>query len=331
MTSTSVLPRGGALWASLAVVVLAVALPSLIGRGYYLHLFTVAFVHVILSMGLNIVLGLTGLLALAHAGLFGVGAYTSALLVMKGGLSFWLALPAAALLTAVIGAAIGFSSLRLRGHYLAIATAGFGIIIYQVFLNWTSMTKGAAALSDIPVPNPILGIGFDSRVPMYFLILAFTVVSVWAFWRIKVSRIGKAFVAIREDEIAAEGTGIDTFRYKVIAFTLSAFYAGVAGSLYAHYVRIIAPETFHLFETVTSLLMVVSGGLGTIGGVVVTSVFFTIAPEVLRELKDYRMVAYGALLVVTIIFLPRGLSGAMQRLARRVRGGAPARQSRAAA
>lgn len=307
---------------SLAALGVAIALPWLLNSGYYLQLFALAGINVILALGLNIVLGFTGLLALAHAGLFGVGAYCSALLVMRTGMSFWFALPASAAFTALVGGAVGVCSLRLKGHYLAIATAGFGIIIYQIFLNWISLTKGAAALGDIPPPNPIVlpGIGtiaFETRVAMYFLILTATVLAIFICARIKHSRIGDAFLAIREDEVAAEVMGVNTFGYKLLAFVLSASFAGAAGSLYAHYTRIIAPEMFHLFETVTSLLMVVSGGLGSIGGVVVTSIFFTLAPELMRELHDYRMVAYGALLVIVMIFLPEGLAGAFTQIWRR--------------
>lgn len=300
---------------SLAV---AVALPWILNSNYYLQLFILAGINIILALGLNIVLGYTGLLALAHAGLFGVGAYCSALLVMRTGLSFWLALPASTAFTALVGGAVGVCSLRLKGHYLAIATAGFGIIIYQIFLNWISLTKGAAALGDIPAPDPItlpgLGtISFETRVSMYFLILTATVAAIFLSRRIKYSRTGDAFLSIRENEIAAEVMGISTFRYKLLAFVLSAAFAGAAGSLYAHYTRIIAPEMFHLFETVTSLLMVVTGGLGSIPGAIVASIFFTLVPEFMRELQDYRMVAYGALLVVVMIFLPEGLAGAVRR------------------
>ncbi len=315
--------------AAAVVLALALVLPIWIGSGYYLQLYTLAYVQVILALGLNIILGFAGQLALAHAGLFGVGAYTSALLVMRLGLSFWLALPLAAVNAAVLGGFIGFCSLRLKGHYLAIATAGFGIIIYQIFANWITLTRGAAALTDIPVPDPIgfPGLGrlvFETRTAMYYLILAATGLAVFVTWRLKHSRIGDAFLAIREDEVAAEAVGVDTFRYKLLAFVLSAFYAGTAGSLYAHYTRIIAPDMFHLFETVTSLLMVVAGGLGSIGGVVATGVFFTLAPEVLRALEQYRMVAYGALLVVVMVFLPEGVAGGMRRLRAAIRSRARA-------
>jgi len=326
--------RGAAWSAALAV---AVALPWILNSNYYLQLFILAGINIILALGLNIVLGFTGLLSLGHAGLFGVGAYCSALLVMRTGLSFWLALPASAAFAALIGGLIGTCSLRLRGHYLAIATAGFGIIIYQVFLNWISLTKGAAALGDIPEPNPIVipGVGaltFDTRISMYFLVLTMTAIAILVSGRIRNSRIGDAFFSIREDEVAAEVMGIPTFRYKLLAFVLSAAYAGVAGSLYAHYTRIIAPEMFHLFETVTSLVMVITGGLGSIVGVVVASIFFTLMPEVMRELNDYRMIAYGALLVVVMIFLPEGLAGLVkQRFWRGTRAGKRQEAARGAA
>ncbi|HKS62729.1 MAG TPA: branched-chain amino acid ABC transporter permease [Xanthobacteraceae bacterium] len=308
---------------SVVTLCVAIALPWILNSNYYLQLFVLAGINIILALGLNIVLGFAGLLALAHAGLFGIGAYASALLVMRTGISFWIALPASAAIAALFGALIGICSLRLRGHYLSIATAGFGIIIYQVFLNWISLTNGAAALGDIPPPNPIVlpGLGsitFETRISMYFLILAATVLSAVVCARIRHSRIGDALLSIREDEVAAEVMGVPVFRYKLLAFVLSAVFAGVAGSLYAHYTRIIAPEMFHLFETVTSLLMVVSGGLGSIPGVIVTSIFFTLAPEVMRELQDYRMLSYGALLVIIMIFLPEGLAGAVRQAWRRV-------------
>jgi branched-chain amino acid transport system permease protein len=307
---------------TVVLLAVAIALPWILNSGYYLQLFILSGINIILALGLNIVLGFTGQLALAHAGLFGVGAYFSALLVMRTGTSFWIALPASAAAAALVGAFIGICSLRLKGHYLAIVTAGFGIIIYQIFLNWISLTKGAAALGDIPPPDSLsfFGLGkidFELRTNMYFLVLAVTVLSIFCCSRIKNSRIGDAFLAVREDEIAAEVMGVNTFHYKLGAFVLSAAFAGVAGSLYAHYTRIIAPEMFHLFETVTSMLMVISGGLGSIIGVIITSIFFTIVPELMRELQDYRMVTYGALLVIVMVFLPLGLAGASRAVSRR--------------
>jgi branched-chain amino acid transport system permease protein len=307
---------------TVVALVLAIALPWILNSGYYLQLFILSGINIILALGLNIVLGFTGQLALAHAGLFGVGAYFSALLVMRTGTSFWIALPTSAAAAALVGAFIGVCSLRLKGHYLAIVTAGFGIIIYQIFMNWISLTKGAAALGNIPPPDSLsfFGLGtidFELRTNMYFLVLAVTVLSIFCCWRIKNSRIGDAFLAVREDEIAAEVMGVNTFHYKLGAFVLSAAFAGAAGSLYAHYTRIIAPEMFHLFETVTSMLMVVSGGLGSIIGVIITSIFFTIVPELMRELQDYRMVTYGALLVIVMIFLPQGLAGASRAVSGR--------------
>lgn len=305
-------------------LVVAIALPWLLQSGYYLQLFILSGINIILALGLNIVLGFTGQLALGHAALFGIGAYFSALVVMRLGISFWIALPASALVGAVAGAAVGACALRLKGHYLAIATAGFGIIIYQVMLNWVSLTKGAAALGDIPPPNPIVipgvvTINFDTRTSMYFLVLAVTVMAIIICARIRYSRIGDAFLAIREDEVAAEVMGVHTLRYKLLAFVLSAAFSSVAGSLYAHYTSIIAPEMFHLFESVTSLLMVVSGGLGSIVGVIVSAIFFTVVPELMRDLQDYRMVTYGALLVIIMIFMPDGLAGAARAAMRRLR------------
>jgi branched-chain amino acid transport system permease protein len=188
----------------------------------------------------------------------------------------------------------------------------FGTILYQVMMNWVSLTRGAAALMGIPSPNPIhlgslLSINFEDRIYYYYLVLIFVLLMVWLIQEILRSRVGDAFLAIREDEISARVLGIDTFKYKVLAFTLSSFYAGIAGAFYAHSEGLIAPHMFSVHESVTPYVMMIIGGLGNIPGGVLGSIVMTIAPEYLRSMAEYRMVIYGALVVIIVVFMPGGL------------------------
>jgi branched-chain amino acid transport system permease protein len=302
----------------LARTALAVALvtaPLWLTSSYHVHVLIMAGIFVILASSLNLLLGYTGLLSLGHAAFFGIGAYTSALLALKLEWSFWLALPAAAGLAGVAGWAIGRLALRLRGAYFVLVTISFAGVIALVSTNWMDLTNGPLGLPGIPAPE--LGPwSLRTKTAYYYLILAAAVLAYLVCARLVRSRIGRAFLALRENEPLAESVGVDSTHYLVLATIVSAALAGVAGSLYAHYTRFVSPEVFLFSYTVTMVIMVVAGGKGTLAGPVVGAVLFTILPEALREATSWQwqMLVYGVLLVLLVFFLPRGIVPGLQRL-----------------
>ncbi len=290
------------------------SVPVFIDNPYYLRILIIGGITIFPVLGLNLLTGVTGQLSICQAGFYGIGAYTSALLVMKLHLSFWLSLPLATLFAGLIGFSLGIPSLRFRGHYLVIVTIGFTIIIYEVFLNWVSVTRGPMGIINIPPPDALLGVSFGSQKAYYFLCLLLVLLGIWVMRKIYLSKWGLALLAIREDETAAEIMGIDIVKYKLLSFTVSALYAGFGGSLFAHYLRILSPDLFTLSESVNYLLMIVIGGMGNIPGAVFGAFFVTIISEYLRFLMAYRLVVYGLVLIVVIIFLPLGVADFLKKL-----------------
>ncbi|HHY92324.1 MAG TPA: branched-chain amino acid ABC transporter permease [Firmicutes bacterium] len=274
-------------------------------NAYIQQVLVLSGINVILSLGLNLVSGFTGQLSLGHAAFMGIGAYTAALLT-KAGQPFLPALVAGGLLAAAAGAVIGVPTLRLRGDYLAIATLGFGEILRVLAIN-QKFTGGPVGLRAIP--------GYTT-LPLVLVCVALTYLSLWRLLR---SRLGRAFIAVREDELAADAMGIDTTRTKILAFALGAFYAGVAGGLYAHYIRYVNPNNFGFMRSIEILSMVVLGGMGSLPGAALGAVVMSILPELLRSVSpavaQYRQLIYGALLVVGMIWFPRGLAGGGNLLA----------------
>lgn len=287
--------------------VLFLILPLFLNN-YYIDILSLAGLYALLAAGLNITVGYAGLLDLGYAGFYGIGAYVYALLSTGIGLSFWLGLPLGGLAAASFGVVLGVITLRLRGDYLAIVTLGFVQIIYLVFNNWDSVTNG---------PNGILNIGrpefpgFPLRQPIhfYYLVLALLLLTVLAIHRLTRSQIGRAWIAIREDELAASAMGINTTQMKVLAFALGAGIAGVAGVFFAAKYTFISPESFTFLESVRVLSMVVLGGMGSLPGAILGAFLLTVLPELLRGLANYRMLIFGAALVVMMVFRPQGLFG----------------------
>lgn len=291
----------------------AIAIPLVVGNQYYLQILANIGINIILVLGLNIITGLAGQLSLCQGAFFGIGAYACALLVMKAGFSFWLALPIAALGTAVLGLALSIPALRLRGHYLAMLTLAFTVIVAQVLTNWVEMTRGPSGLINIPWPDAIpLGfaeIRIATRNQYYVFIVLMVSLMVYLAALVQRSRLGMSLTAIREDEVAAEIMGINTQACKVAAFALSAFFGAVAGGLYAHYAKILAPEEFGVLQSVNILIMMIIGGVGSVAGAIVGAVVFTILPEALRLFNDYRLIIFGLILVLVIIYFPHGIVG----------------------
>jgi branched-chain amino acid transport system permease protein len=275
---------------------------------YVLHVAILSGIYVILTLSLNLITGFCGQFSLGHAGFYGIGAYTAALLAVHWGSPFVLNLAAAAAMAGLAGFLIGLPTLRLGGIYLAMATLGFGEIIHLVLLNWLGLTRGPLGIPAIPGPA-LLGVDLATPVRQYYVALGLAVLATVAVSRLVNSRFGEAIQAIREDEIAAEAMGVPTTRLKVLTFTASAALAGVAGAFFAHYASFVSPGSFTLVESILVLSLLVFGGMGSVEGSIAGAVLLTVAPEAFRFLAEYRMVIYGALLLGLILFRPQGLLG----------------------
>jgi len=299
-----------ALGALTAVALLT--LPLWLASAYHLHVVIMAGIFTILALSLNLLLGYTGQLSLGHAAFFGIGAYTSALLALRLDWPFWLGLPAAATVAGLAGWAIGRLALRVRGAYFVLVTISFAGVISLVSVNWMELTNGPLGLPGVPAPA-LAGVSFRTKSAYYYLVLAAAAGCYLVCRRLVGSRLGRAFLALRENEPLAESVGVDPTRTLVLAAVVSAAMAGVAGGLYAHYTRFVSPEVFLFSYTVTMVIMVVAGGKGTLAGPVVGAVLFTVLPEVLREAMawQWQMLAYGVLLVLLVFFLPRGIVPAL--------------------
>jgi branched-chain amino acid transport system permease protein len=297
------------------LAVLALTAPFWLANPYYLHVLIMAGIFAVLALSLNLLLGYTGQLSLGHAAFFGIGAYASALCTLKLERSAWEGMALAALLAGVSGWAIGRLALKLRGAYFVLVTISFAGVISLVSVNWMELTNGPLGLPGIPAPE--LGPwSFRTKRAYYYLVLAAVALSYLVCRRLVDSRIGRAFLALRENEALAESVGIDVTRYLVIAAVVSAAMAGLAGGLYAHYTRFVSPEVFLFTYTVTMVIMVVAGGKGTLAGPIVGALLFTALPEALREAASWQwqMLAYGLILVMLVFFLPRGIVPTLSRM-----------------
>jgi branched-chain amino acid transport system permease protein len=294
--------------ASTVIGVVFLLVVPLFLNNYYLDILTLALLYALLAVGLNVAVGLTGLLDLGYAGFYGIGAYTYALLSTRLGIPFWLGVPFGGIVAASFGFLLGVITLRLRGDYLAIVTLGFVQIVYLVLNNWDTVTHGPNGI--LQIGRPTLG-SFLLHQPIhfYYLALFFLAATVFIIYRLTQSQIGRALCAIREDGIAAEAMGIDTTRMKILAFSLGAGIAGVAGVFFAAKYTFVSPESFNFFESVRILTMVVLGGMGSLFGAILGAFLLTFLPEMLRGLDLYRMLIFGATLVLMMIVRPQGLLG----------------------
>ncbi|WP_432737019.1 ABC transporter permease subunit [Maridesulfovibrio sp. FT414] len=290
------------------VAAFAIAFPKLFSM-YQINVMTSALIYVVLGLGLNIVVGLAGLLDLGFVAFYAVGAYSYALMNMYWGISFWVALPIGALLGALCGILLGFPVLRLRGDYLAIVTLGFGEIIRLVLENWGSFTHGPSGISNISRPEFFgLAKGFVAQVNfMYYLMLVLVVFTIFVVSRLKNSRIGRAWQALREDEIACQAMGIDKMKTKLMAFSLGATWAGLVGVVFAAKTSFINPASFTFLESAIILSIVVLGGMGSILGVILGALVLVLLPEYMRDFSEYRMLVFGATMVLVMVFRPQGL------------------------
>lgn len=293
---------------SYVLLLLALLTIPLIIHDYLLDVVILVGIYVILALGLNIVVGFAGLLNLGFVAFYAVGAYSYALLNTRCGLGFWTALPFSVGISTLTGLLLAIPALRLRGDYLAIVTLGFGEITRLILNNWDSLTRGPNGIPGISPPQ-ILSLTISSLPSYYYLVLFFVLLTTVTTMKIASSRIGRAWVAIREDEIAASIVGINTTNYKLYAFAYGSFWAGLAGAVFAAKMQFVSPESFTFMESVFVLCMVILGGLGSIRGVILGALVLVLLPEVLREIQIYRMLALGAGLVLLMVFRPQGLFG----------------------
>ncbi len=287
--------------------------PFVIHSQYVLQVTDTALIYAIVVIGLGILLGFTGQMSLAQAAFFGMGAYASAIASTTLGWSPWVSIPFGALVAAAIGAAVGYPCLRLSGHYLALATIGFGIIVQLVFINARGLTNGPDGINSIPPPH-FGSLALDTYQTYFYVAYGALVLAIYIAWRVKHSRIGRAFEAIRENEIAAQAMGINATQYKVLAFVLASGFGGLGGGLIAHMTRFISPDSYSFDQSVIFLVMLVIGGSATITGAVTGAILLTFLPEFLRPLKDSYIMIYGAAVVVMVIFMPEGIVGLVRRM-----------------
>jgi len=286
------------------------------GNSYYMYVATLIGVYIITIMGLNLTIGYTGQISLGHAAFMGLGAYTVALMTLNG-FSFWLALPLGALIAFVAGLILGLPSLRVKHHYLALVTLGFGTVIYLFLSNEHEITGGFSGLPGIPRPS-FFGINLSSNIAFYFLVAGFLVVLTIILLWILNSRWGRAFKAIRENDMRAEMVGVSLLAYKLLAFAIGAAYAGIAGGLLAPLMRFVDPTAFPVHESFWFLIMLIIGGSGRFEGAFIGAIVVMLLPQFLRGAQQLYFVIFSAITLVLLVFWPSGLAGLSDVFFRRV-------------
>jgi len=300
-------------WA--AVLIIALSLPFFLGK-YTIFLLSLLAVYALVSLGLNLLMGYTGQIAAGHAGFLALGAYFTAIVGTKvEWLPCLVILLLAGIFTGIIGFLLGIPILRLRGFYIAMATMAFGVVVSEIILQWSSLTNGDDGL-EVPLAG-IAGFSFDSDYKLYYLIISVMIIMTLLAKNLVNSHIGRAFIALRESEIAAQTIGIDLAKYKTIAFALSAFYTGVAGGLFAYLITYISPDAFTLELSIDFIAMIVIGGMGSILGSIIGAVILTCIQQGLAGLLDLQILIFGLSLIVFMIFMPRGISGMIRTLRER--------------
>jgi branched-chain amino acid transport system permease protein len=299
----------------LLAVVVIIALPHVFNDAYWRTNLTVCAINVLLAIGLDFILGYTGQLNLGHSAFYGLGAYVSTLLIVKLGIPFWFAFIAGVAFAGVAGIFLSLFAVRLRGHYLAIASLGFAVIVHQILLNWISLTQGPLGIYGISPPPALVIAGtviadFRNLAAFFYLVAGFAFLSYILLSQLVQSPIGEALTAIREDEVSAASLGINGAAWKVFAFGVGSAVAGAAGCFYASFVGTLVPDAFFVSEAFNILAMVIVGGMGTLIGPVFGAILLTILPEILRGFGDLRLVVYGAALTFVVLFMPGGLAQA---------------------
>jgi branched-chain amino acid transport system permease protein len=298
-------------------------MPYLVTSPYVMHLVIMSGIYIIFALSYDIVVGYLGMLSLAHPAFYGVGAYTSVLLVMNLDVPFSPALAAAGLLAALVALVVGYPALQLSYHSFAIVTLAFTLITRIVWINWVSLTNGPMGIPGVPRPRlavPFVGsVQIATATGYYYLLLVLVILTCLFIHLMVNSRVGRVLVSIRENEVLAETLGVNAFKYRMMAFAVGAFFAGIAGSFTAHYIAFVGPEFTDFYYITMLLIMVILGGSGTIHGVVLGAIVFTFVPEYLRITPEFRDVIYGVILLLTIVFMPGGIGGKINDLLARRR------------
>ena len=313
-------------WLWLTFFSIAALIFPLMTERYAQDVAIIVLIYICLGLGLNVVVGLAGMLDLGYIAFYGVGAYTYALLNTVYGMSFWLSLPLSATSAAIAGCIIGYPTLRMRGDYLAIVTLAFGEIVRLILNNWMQLTNGPNGILGVKPPAvfiPVFEGGFSLEYFylrklhfLYYIALFLAVISIIAVYRLNYSRIGRAWESIREDETAAELMGVNTFLLKLLAYAMGAVFAGLAGAFFSARMRFVSPESFTFLESAMVLCMVVLGGMASIPGIILGVAALVVLQEVFREFELYRMLVFGASMVLMMLFRPAGLIPA-KRMGRR--------------
>jgi branched-chain amino acid transport system permease protein len=321
-------------WYLAAAVVIA-ALPLFFTDSYWRTNLVVCAINVLLAIGLDFILGYAGQLNLGQSAFYGIGAYVSTLLIMQLGVPFWLAFACGVALAGVSGMLLSMFAVRLRGHYLAIASLGFAVITYQILLNWISVTQGPLGIYAIQPPPPLalpgLTIDFANLANLFYLTAGFAFLCYLLLDQLVRSPVGDTLTAIREDEVSAASLGINCQAWKVFAFGVGSAVAGAAGCFYASFVGTLVPDAFFITESFTILAMVIVGGMGTLIGPVFGAILLTVLPELLRGIGDLRLVVYGVMLTLVVLFMPGGMVQAARLVMARVRRLLPMRRKAGAA
>ncbi|MBI5445241.1 MAG: branched-chain amino acid ABC transporter permease [Deltaproteobacteria bacterium] len=289
-----------------ALAALLAVLPAFMRNPYTLGLSCLIAIHVIVVLGLNLFVGYAGQISLGHAAFFGLGAYGSAIFTTTYGLPAWPVIGGVAVVVALVAWVLGVPTLRLRSHYLAMATVGFNIVVYTVLIQWDRVTGGPSGLTSIP-PLSIAGFSFASDARFHYLSWTVALVAFTLCINLVRSGIGRGLAALAADEAAAASLGVDVRRAKVSVFVLSAVFASIAGSLYAHHFRVVSPDAFGIFASLDLVTMVVVGGLGSIWGTLFGVSLLTLMPEFLGFFEDWKEIVHGLILVGILLFLPQGL------------------------
>lgn len=287
-------------------------LPMILSDSYWQTNLIVCAINVLLAIGLDFVLGYAGQLNLGQSAFYGIGAYASTLLITQLGVPFWVAFTCGVLLSGFAGMLLSVFAVRLRGHYLAIASLGFAVITYQVLLNWISLTQGPLGIYGIAPPPPLEipglpAITFSSLRNLFYLTAGFALLTYILLDQLVRSPVGETLTAIREDEVSAASLGINCPKWKVFAFAISSAIAGAAGCFYASFVGTLVPDAFFITESFSILAMVIVGGMGTLIGPVLGAILLTVLPELLRSIGDLRLIVYGISVTLVVLFMPGGM------------------------
>ncbi len=293
----------------IALFAAGLVLPALLRNDYSLTVMSTAYIFALATVGLNLITGYTGQFNLAHGGFLAIGAYTVGILTVDHQLPFWLAFVFGGAVTTVLGLLVGMLSLRLRGHYFSIFTMCVGYLIYLVIQKWNGLTHGVVGIIGIPAPPRVGPVSFQSPLALYYLTFAFLAAGTWIMGRIVNSLLGRTFTAIRNGEHLAQALGINAMRNKLLAFLISSFYAGIAGGLYAGFVRFIGPDLAGIDHTFDMTMYMVVGGIGTLAGPLIGALLLPWITQYLQFMQTYRFIVFGPLLIALLIFLPHGIVG----------------------